>query len=45
MKDLIVFISDCSNLHSIIIDSLQMDLDFVSGLGEALTNSKSGEYL
>lgn len=42
MNALIVFISDCFNLHSIIIDSLHMDLDFVSGLGAALTNSKSG---
>jgi hypothetical protein len=43
MNALTVFISDCINLHSIIIDSLQMDSDFVTGLGEALTTSKSGE--
>jgi hypothetical protein len=43
MNALIVFISDCINLHSIIIDSLQMDADFVTGLGEALSTSKSGE--
>lgn len=45
MNAVVVFISRSLNLHTVIMDSIKMQSNFVSGLGEALSTSKSGtEY-
>jgi hypothetical protein len=43
MNAVVVFISKSINLHSVIVDSVQMPTDFISGLGEALSTSRSSE--
>lgn len=43
MNAVVVFISKSINLHSVIVDSVQMPTDFISGLGEALSTSRSSK--
>jgi hypothetical protein len=43
MNAVVVFISKSTNLHSVIVDSVQMPTDFISGLGEALSTSRSSK--
>ena len=44
LNAVVVFISKSVNLHSVIVDSVQMPTDFISGLGEALSTSRSSKW-